>query len=132
MNIHHIALWTQDINRLTDFYSRYFICMAGERYINPQKHFESCFLSFPEGAGIELMSRVDVVNNAGQLSIGLAHFAILLASVEAVDAMTEQMESEGIIVESNPRVTGDGYYESVVLDPDGNRIELTAGKINAM
>lgn len=132
MNIHHIAIWTQDIKQLSEFYSRYFNCIAGERYKNPKKNFESVFLSFPEGAGIELMSRVDVYRNASDISIGLAHFAIHLGSVEAVDVMTKQLECDGVIIESNPRYTGDGYYESVVLDPDGNRIELTAGKINDM
>ncbi len=132
MNIHHIAIWTQDIKQLSEFYTRYFNCIAGERYKNPKKNFESVFLSFPEGAGIELMSRVDVVNKTSQIAVGLGHFAILLDSVEAVDAMTKLMECDGVVVESNPRHTGDGYYESVVLDPDGNRIELTAGKINAL
>ena len=129
MHIEHIALWTQDLDRLLDFYTTYFKAKSGVRYQNPNKGFESCFLSFESGARIELMrsSTLDLAPSAsGEQRLGWTHLAVSLGSETAVDAMMAMLHAAGIAIVDGPRRTGDGYYESVILDPDGNRIEITA------
>jgi catechol 2,3-dioxygenase-like lactoylglutathione lyase family enzyme len=125
MHIHHIALWTADLERLRNFYSKFFHCRVSNRYNNPKKQFSSYFLSFPKGASIEIMQQADITEPLNHERIGLAHFSISVGSKEQVDAFTKMLEDEGVRIHSYPRTTGDGYYESVILDPDGNKIELT-------
>jgi lactoylglutathione lyase len=128
MKIEHIALWTEDIDRLVGFYGKYFQVKAGSRYRNASKGFESCFLSFSSGTRLEVMSstRESFADlHSDVQSIGLAHFAIAVGSEQRVDTLTSLIQSDGFQVLDGPRRTGDGYYESVVLDPDGNRIEIT-------
>jgi len=127
--IEHIALWVDDLDALSAFYARAFGAQVGARYVNAAKGFESCFLTFESGARIELMttSRLSPARHApGTQRMGLTHFAIALGSEAAVNELTARLQSEGIAVIDGPRRTGDGYYESVVLDPEGNRIEITA------
>jgi lactoylglutathione lyase len=129
MWIEHIALWTDDIERCTQFYVSYFGAKAGAPYTNPEKGFESCFLSFADGARIEVMKTTTldpVALEPGAQRMGLTHFAVSVGSEQRVDELTFRLESDGYPVLDGPRRTGDGYYESVVLDPDGNRVELLA------
>jgi lactoylglutathione lyase len=129
MHIEHIALWTQDIERCARFYTTYFGAQAGPRYVNAAKGFESRFLSLASGARIELMRTTTLSPLAiepGAQRMGLTHIAIALGSEQAVDDLTARIRAGGHPVLDGPRRTGDGYYESLVLDPDGNRIELTA------
>jgi lactoylglutathione lyase len=58
--------------------------------------------------------------------MGLAHFALSVGSERRVDELTQRLAHDGYPVLDGPRRTGDGYYESVVLDPDGNRVEIAA------
>ncbi len=129
MHIEHIALWTDDIDRLTGFYAAYFGARIGQRYINAAKGFESCFLSFDSGARIELMrttTLAPVASEPGAQRMGLTHLAITVGDEAGVDTLTKRLRHDGCPVLDGPRRTGDGYYESVVLDPDGNRVEITA------
>ena len=129
MRIDHVALWTNDLERCKRFYASYFGAVAGSGYVNPSKGFESCFLSFTDGARIEAMKTSTLnplVIVQGAQRMGLTHFAISLGSDRLVDELTQRLKNDGVPVLDGPRRTGDGCYESVVLDPDGNRIEITA------
>jgi lactoylglutathione lyase len=128
MHIAHLALWAKDLENLKAFYERYFSAQASTKYINGQKHFQSYFLTFTSGARLELMSRPDTSSMApqpGQERLGYAHLAMSVGSASAVDALTMRLVNEGYQRPDGPRWTGDGYYESVILDPEGNRIEIT-------
>ncbi len=128
MHIEHVALWTTRLEEMKQFYSRYFGARCGANYVNPAKAFESCFLTFGSGARLELMHHPAVMPPAlpeGALPQGLVHLAFSAGSREAVQQMTETLRQAGYAVVGEPRLTGDGYYESVVLDPDGNRLEIT-------
>ena len=127
--IEHIALWVDDLDALSAFYARAFGAQVGARYVNAAKGFESCFLTFDSGARIELMKTTRLSparHEPGAQRMGLTHLAISLGSEQAVDELTTRLRSQGTAVLDGPRRTGDGYYESVVLDPEGNRIEITA------
>jgi len=126
MRIEHVAVWTPDLERLVAFYAKHFGATAGPKYTNPRTGFESYFLSFVSGARLELMRSPSVTGGEpGQSRFGYAHFAISVGSEGEVDRLTEQFRAEGVPIVDGPRRTGDGYYESVILDPDGNRIEIT-------
>lgn len=126
--IHHIAIWTFRLEEMKEFYTRYFNGTSNEKYINPKKGFESYFLRFEGGTDLELMSRPDVQNlPIVENRLGLTHLAFAFDSREAVLQQTELLRSAGYSIVGEPRTSGDGYFESVVLDPDGNRIECVFG-----
>jgi lactoylglutathione lyase len=126
MKLEHVALWTTDLDRSVRFYVEFFGAVAGPKYANPKKAFESCFLSFASGPRLEIMRRPGLAEGIPDGSrVGLSHVAFSLGSVGQVDLLTERLRVSGFTVADGPRRTGDGYYESVVLDPDGNRVELT-------
>ncbi|MEC1262533.1 VOC family protein [Bacillus swezeyi] len=124
MKIEHIAIWTKQLEEMKDFYTHYFHGTASEKYINPKKQFESYFIQFQSGTRLELMRRPDLAPGE-EPAEGYAHMAFSLGSRQQVDDMTRRFEEEGFQVVGKPRVTGDGYYESVIRDPDGNLVELT-------
>lgn len=126
--IHHIAIWTFRLEEMKEFYTRYFNGTSNEKYINPKKGFESYFLRFEGGTDLELMSRPDVQNlPIEENRLGLTHLAFAFDSREAVLQQTELLRSAGYSIVGEPRTSGDGYFESVILDPDGNRIECVFG-----
>jgi lactoylglutathione lyase len=126
MQIEHVALWTDNLERLKAFYVRYFGASAGEKYRAADRPFESYFLTFSSGARLELMWRPDLAEAApGRDVFGGTHIAISVGSSAGVDALTTELGKAGYVIASPPRTTGDGYYESVAQDPDGNRIEIT-------
>lgn len=125
MKIEHLAIWTNDLDRLKSFYERYFGAVAGTRYHNPVKDFQSYFLSFDEGARLELMNKPGLPSGLVHEHTGIAHFAISVGTRERVLNLTERLRQDGFSIIGEPRTTGDGYFESVVLDPDGNQIEIT-------
>lgn len=128
MRIEHVAIWTRDLERLREFYERSFGARAGERYERPAHGYASYFLAFDSGARLELMAMESIPDSRDDpftQAQGLIHFAVSLGSEAAVDELTARLAAEGVRVLDGPRRTGDGYYESTVLDPDGNRLELT-------
>lgn len=125
MKIEHVALWTRDLERARRFYVDHFGGSAGARYENRVKQFSSYFITIGEGARLELMQRVDVPERQGGVQPGWAHIALAVGSEQAVRERTEALRKEGVTVLSEPRWTGDGYFESVVADPDGNEVEIT-------
>ncbi len=128
MKIEHLAIWVNDLESMRNFYIKYFGASSNSKYTNVLKQFSSYFLSFEEGtARIELMQKPHILANnelRGNVK-GLAHFAISVGSKEKVIALTEQLRNDGFKIYDEPRTTGDGYYESIVLDPEGNFIEIT-------
>jgi lactoylglutathione lyase len=127
VRVEHIGVWVADIDRVAVFYAKYFGAQIGDLYRNPRKGFESRFLSFGGGARLELMTRQDVTQGAPTEQLGLAHVAVSIGDEAAVDALAERLRTDGIQPDSGPRRTGDGYYECVVRDPEGNRVEITTG-----
>jgi len=127
MKIEHIAIWVEDLEEMQDFYMRYFNAKSNNLYHNPRKEFKSYFLTFDSGARIELMHkpRLQKISNPSDAIMGYAHFAMSLGSAQQVDDLTERLRIDGYTILGEPRTTGDGYYESVIQDPEGNRIELT-------
>lgn len=127
MKIEHIAIWVIDLEIMRSFYETYFNAVSGEKYVNPIKKFSSYFLSFKEGARLELMHKrsINTSSNPEVISTGYVHMAISVGTIEKVNSLTEQLRFNGYTIAGEPRTTGDGYYESVILDPEGNQIEIT-------
>ncbi len=114
------------MEEMKSFYIKYFAGQANEKYYNPKRNFESYFITFAAGARLELMRLPDIaVREHQQTYSGFAHIAFSVGSKEKVDFFTAALKEAGYTVISEPRVTGDGYYESCILDPDENQIEIT-------
>lgn len=134
MRLEHVAVWTRDLERLRAFYERYFSAHAGPRYRSKTRPgFTSYFLTFPDGGcRLELMTASGVAaSTGGATPSGYAHVAITVGSRADVESLTARMRGDGVPVRSGPRQTGDGYFESVVEDPDGNEVEITADAVPA-
>jgi lactoylglutathione lyase len=127
MTIEHVALWTTDLERARQFYEQYFNATASARYHNPTKGFTSYFLHFDSGARLELMHQLALLPMSDYTTpaSGYAHITFATGSRVAVETLTKRLRMAGYAVLSEPRTTGDGYYESVVADPDGNPLEIT-------
>ncbi len=126
--IAHLAIYCTDLEVMREYYIKYFGAVSNGRYTNVKKGFNSYFLSFGESPmRLELMTRQDIYEkgvNQNAERLGLTHFAMQLESKQAVDELTNRLRTDGFEIAGEPRTTGDGYYESVVLDPEGNRIEI--------
>ena len=139
MKISHIALYVKDIEKVKEFYKKYFNAIENVKYHNVKTGLETYFLSFQgSGTKLEIMTRPDImtrpenmtnpdlqVSNRADISLGYIHLAISLGTKAKVDELTAKLKNDGYTVLSGPRITGDGYYESCVLDPDNNQIEIT-------
>lgn len=129
VKIDHIAIWTKDIENLKRFYQKYFKCTSNKKYINKQKKFKSYFLLFSNKVRLELMQMPDIPgnkNNSIKQYLGIIHIALNVNGRDNVDKITKKLKNDGFKIISEPRLTGDGYYESCFLDPDRNRIEIIA------
>lgn len=126
MKIEHIAIWTNKLEEMKKFYEQFFDGKSNEKYLNPKKNFESYFIKFKDGARLELMKINPMTEKTSQQPLsGYCHVAYSVGSKEKVDELTNKLRNLGYKITSEPRKTGDGYYESCVLDPDGNTVEIT-------
>lgn len=126
MNIEHVALWVTDLEKAKDFFRTYLGAVPNDGYHNKNTDFRSYFLTFESGARLELMHHPQMVNLDKDLRrTGYAHLAFSVGSKDAVDQLTQRLLRDGYKVISGPRTTGDGYYESCILDLEGNQIEIT-------
>lgn len=126
MNIEHIAMYVTGLENARTFFVRYFGAVSNDGYYNPKTGLRSYFLTFDQGARLELMSRPDMADLDKPLTrTGLSHIAFRLGSRGEVDRLTARLKEDGYQVVSGPRTTGDGYYESCVIAFEGNQIELT-------
>ena len=127
VRIEHIGVWVADLDTVAAFYAKYFGARVGELYENPRKGFKSRFLAFDSGARLEIMTRENVTERADTELLGIAHVAVCVGDEATVDALAARFIADGVTPDSGPRRTGDGYYECVVRDPAGNRVEIAAG-----
>lgn len=129
MTLEHVAIWTNDLERLKEYYQKYFGGQPNDKYTNHAKNFHSYFLRFASGARLELMTMAGVPENRNdtvqEQHLGIIHLAFGVNSPEEVDKKAEQLKADGFAILRGPRVTGDGYYEFETLDPDNNRLEVT-------
>ncbi len=126
MKIEHIAMYVQDLEKTKEFFVKYFAAKSNAMYHNPNTDFKSYFLSFDDGARLEIMQKPGVeAQTENQMRTGFIHMAISVGSKEQVDKLTETLKQDGYMVTSGPRTTGDGYYESCVVAVEGNLIEIT-------
>ena len=127
MRIDHAALFCKDLEQMRQFFIDYFDARSNEQYHNPRTGLRTYILSFTEGSTrLELMQRPDVQDADPSLpAIGYVHLSFAVGSRKGVDLLTRRLAANGYTVTSGPRTTGDGYYESCILGPEGIQIELT-------
>ena len=126
MRIEHIAMYVNDLEGARDFFMQYFDAESNDVYHNKTTGFRSYFLTFQDGARLEIMQKPVMEDPEKSTNrTGFIHLAFSVGSKEAVDSLTARMKNDGYAVLSGPRTTGDGYYESCVLDFEGNQIEIT-------
>lgn len=126
MRIEHIAMYVKDLEKAREFFTHYFGAVSNEGYHNKTTDFRSYFLSFDDGARLEIMTRPNMLDiEKNQMQTGYIHLAFRVGSKEKVDSLTKQLKMDGYVVTSGPRTTGDGYYESCVLGFEDNLIEIT-------
>ena len=127
MKIDHIALFCRDLEQMRQFFIDHFEAVSNEMYHNPRTGLRTYILTFPDaGARLELMQRPDTIDvDPSKSNIGFIHVSFAVGSKEAVDAKTIELRDAGYQVTSGPRTTGDGYYESCILGPEGVQIEIT-------
>ncbi len=126
MRIEHIALYVNDLQAARDFFVTYLGGSSNDGYHNKNTDFRSYFISFDDGARLELMTKPGMTDQEKPLNrTGYAHIAFSVGSKERVDSLTAELKSEGFEVVSGPRTTGDGYYEICIVVIEGNQIEIT-------
>lgn len=126
MRIEHIAMYVNELETARDFFIKYFNASANDGYHNKTSGFRSYFLTFGDGARLEIMNKPEMSDDVKSLNrTGYAHLAFSVGSREAVDELTGRLERDGFRVTSAPRTTGDGYYESCIVGFEDNLIEIT-------
>ncbi len=126
MKIEHIAMYVNELEAARDFFVKYLGGVSNDGYQNETTGFRSFFISFDDGARLEIMNRPAMEDPAKPVNrTGYIHIAFSVGSIEEVDRLTRQFRTDGFEVLSGPRTTGDGYYESCIVGFEGNQIEIT-------
>lgn len=126
VKIEHIAMYANDLESARKFFEQYLGAVSNNLYHNEKTGFRSYFLTFGDGARLEIMNQPNMDDADKSLQrTGFIHVAFSVGSKEKVDLLTEQMKKDGYEILSGPRMTGDGYYESCVVAIEGNQIEIT-------
>ena len=126
MKIEHIAMYVNNLDAARDFFVKYLGGTSNNGYHNKNTGFRSYFLTFEDGARLELMNKPGMIDMDKPINrTGLIHIAFSVGSKEKVDELTEELKKDGFEVLSGPRTTGDGYYESCIVGIEGNQIEIT-------
>ena len=126
MKIEHVAMYVNNLEAARDFFITFLGGKSNNGYHNPKTNFRSYFISFDDGARLEIMNKPEMCDDQKSLNrTGYAHLAFSVGSKEAVDSLSEKIKSAGYEVISGPRTTGDGYYESCIVAVEGNQIEIT-------
>ena len=126
MKIEHIAMYVNNLDAARDFFVKYLGGTSNNGYHNKNTGFRSYFLTFEDGARLEIMNKPGMIDMDKPINrTGLIHIAFSVGSKEKVDELTEKLKIDGFEVLSGPRTTGDGYYESCIVGIEGNQIEIT-------
>lgn len=126
MKIEHVAMYVKDLEKAREFFETYLDAKSNEGYHNKTTDFRSYFLTFEDGARLEIMNKPGMADEEKELArTGYIHLAFSVGSKERVDELTARLKKDGFAVVSSPRTTGDGYYESCVVGIEGNQIEIT-------
>lgn len=127
MKIDHVAMYVNDLDAVKNFFVKYFNAVAGSKYSNFRNDFSNYFLKFDDGSRLEIMTRNSAVDaDKVRYRTGFHHIAISVGDRKDVDDLLKKFDSDGVIVVSGARTTGDGYYAAVVVDPEGNEVEIIA------
>lgn len=126
MEIDHVAMYVKDLENTKSFFEKYFGAISNDGYHNKNTNFRSYFLSFENGSRLEIMNKPDMDDEEKSVArTGFIHIAFSVGSKEKVDELTSKLKTDGYEVLSGPRTTGDGYYESCIIDLENNQIEIT-------
>lgn len=126
MRIEHIAMYVNELEAVRDFFIKYFNASSNDGYHNQTTGFRSYFLTFDDGARLEIMNKPGMSDGEKAINrTGYSHLAFSVGSREAVDDLTDRLKKDGFQVTSGPRTTGDGYYESCIVGLEDNLIEIT-------
>lgn len=126
MKIEHVALYVNDLEKVRDFFIKYFGGKSNDGYHNKTTDFRSYFISFDDGSRLEIMTKPELADTPKEVNrTGFIHLAFSVGSKEKVDELTARLKNDGYEVLSGPRTTGDGYYESCILGIENNQIEIT-------
>ena len=130
MTLEHVAIWTDNLEKLKDYYTKYLGGVCNDKYSNEVNDFHSYFLTFKSGARLEIMTMPNIPANTNDTIIrqhkGIIHVAFGFDTLNEVDDKAKELQTNGFLILNGPRLTGDGYYEFETLDPDNNRLEVTA------
>jgi len=130
MFLDHVAIWTNQLEALKDFYVKYFDASPNRKYSNPDTGFESYFLSFDSGSRLEIMTKPGIPENLNdpieKQHLGIIHLDFGVETMAQVDEKCKELANDGFRIIRGPRKTGDGYYEFETHDPDYNRIEVSS------
>ena len=126
MKIEHIAMYVDNLEKTKEFFEKYFLAKSNLGYHNKTTNFRSYFMEFDDGARLEIMNKPAMVNVEKSLNrTGYIHIAFSVGNKEKVDELTNRLQADGYAIVSEPRTTGDGYYESCIVAIEGNQIEIT-------